>query len=113
MQESGNYRERALEEIVQDICKSLTRGDSRGKAYSIHVTDKGEDINAIFYDDTASMWKQRELIAHEVGHIIMGHLDGRCPLSTKQCETEAIVFDAVFIALMLFAQYGGFGTNIE
>ncbi len=101
------------EEIVQDICKSLTRGDNRGKAYAIHVTDKGEDINAIFYDDTAPLWKRRELIAHEVGHIIMGHLDGHCPLSTKQCETEAIVFDAVFIALMLFAQYGGFGTNIE
>lgn len=88
-------------------------GDGHGKAYAIHVTDEGEDINIIFYDDTAPLWKRRELIAHEVGHIMMGHLDGHCSLSTEQCETEAIVFDAVFIALMLFAQYGGFGTNIE
>lgn len=99
------------EEIAQDICKSLTKGDSCGKAYAIHVTDKGEGINIIFYDDTAPLWKQHELIAHEVGHIIMGHLEEHCPLSSEQCETEAIVFDAVFIALMLFTQYGGFDRH--
>lgn len=99
------------EEIARDICKSLTKGDTRGKAYAIRVTDEGQDINAILYDDTAPMQMQRSQLAHEVGHIMLGHLYEHCPLSSEQCETEAMIFDAVFIALMLFAQYGGFNNR--
>lgn len=55
----------------------------------------------IFYDKNGGLWEQRFAIAHELGHILFGHL--RSPEAPHN-EMEANVFAAVFTALNLFAQ---------
>ena len=51
-------------------------------------------------------WEMKYVIAHELGHILMGHLDPdfkECDRQTK--ESNADVFAAVFTALLLFHEY--------
>ena len=55
----------------------------------------------IFYDKDVDLWEQRFTIAHELGHILFGHL--RNP-SIPGNEMEANVFAAVFTALTLYAE---------
>lgn len=58
----------------------------------------------IFYDKDVGLWEQRFTIAHELGHVLFGHL--RRPEASHN-ELEANVFAAVFTALTLFDQMQG------
>ena len=104
----GIVDEHLSSEVAQKICGDLTKGDSRGKAYSMQMQYEGEDLKFIFYDETAPTWEKRALVAHELGHILLGHLTGHTPLSPEQSVPEAQIFGVMFTALMIFAEYGGF-----
>ena len=71
--------------------------DISGAGYSTMLGDRP----VIFYDKDSDLWEQRFTIAHELGHILFGHL--RNPEASHN-EIEANVFAAVFTALSLFAQ---------
>ena len=54
-------------------------------------------FEAIAYDDTLSRRAQRYLIAHELGHAVMGHMsDGKL---TPEQEQEANLFACVLTAI--------------
>lgn len=55
----------------------------------------------IMYDGEAGEWEQRFIIAHELGHILFGHL--RSP-EAENNELEANTFAAVITALTLFKE---------
>lgn len=55
----------------------------------------------IFYDKNVGLWERRLTVAHELGHILFGHL--RNPASPNN-ELEANIFAAVFTALTLYAE---------
>lgn len=57
---------------------------------------------AIFYDRDAGAVEREYLVAHELGHILLGHFSsGR---SNKYSELEAVVFAAAMTALDLFSK---------
>lgn len=63
--------------------------------------------DAIFYDDDAGEWEKRLICAHELGHILFGHLrQGRYKKQSGEYqEQEARIFSAVITALMLYDEY--------
>lgn len=63
------------------------------------------DFNAIFYNGTAAKWKQRIIVAHEIAHHLLGHLEPSCTLSTEVQELEANVFSAVITAMGVYKEY--------
>lgn len=71
-----------------------------GEAYAMDIDNKKH----IFYDGTRDTWERNAMIAHELGHILQGHLDGVC-LDTETKETEARSFAGSLLALMVFEQY--------
>lgn len=59
------------------------------------------DRPVIFYDKDVGLWEQRFAVAHELGHVLFGHL--RRPEAFHN-ELEANIFAAVFTALTLYAE---------
>ena len=57
---------------------------------------------AIFYDRDAGAVEQEYLVAHELGHILLGHFSP--DRSDKYNELEAIAFATVMTALDLFSK---------
>lgn len=71
------------------------------------VVKDGKSV--IFYDDTLPTYEQRYVVAHELGHILLGHLSHRNQALTTNpdwCETEANIFAAVLMANDIICQYG-------
>ncbi|MCL2082211.1 MAG: ImmA/IrrE family metallo-endopeptidase [Oscillospiraceae bacterium] len=64
---------------------------------------KGED-KRIFVDENIWGWEACHIIAHEVGHVLMGHLDSS-EVSDDRKEQEARYFAGALMALMVFHQY--------
>lgn len=58
-----------------------------------------------FYDDSQSPEEQEFTLAHELGHILMGHLTDRPGYFSEESEHTANVFGAVMLALSLYDEY--------
>ena len=58
--------------------------------------------NHILYDPAASKSEKMYIIAHELGHIMFGHL--RTQAAGENAEIEASIFAAVFTALNLYME---------
>ncbi len=66
-------------------------------------------VPIIFWDDTRSKTEQRYVLAHELGHLFLGHLTHRNQYLKKEsqwCEIEANIFAAVLLANDLIGRYG-------
>ncbi len=66
------------------------------------------DSPAIFFDDTCQREERRYTVAHELGHLLLGHLTFRETSLSKLPEfkeIEANIFAAVFTANDIFCQY--------
>lgn len=59
--------------------------------------------DCIFYDKECSRESRTYAVCHELGHILLGHLDARTKLSDNARESEANIFASVLMAQMLFA----------
>ena len=68
------------------------------------IKDSEGDIS-IAIDDTAPARERDAIAAHELGHVILGYLDGKYKLSEEQCENEARLFSVVIIAMSLYDKY--------
>lgn len=58
-----------------------------------------------FYDDTLPPEQTELILAHELGHIIMGHLTDKPGLSGEQCERDADMFGVMMLALSVYDKY--------
>ncbi len=77
------------------------------KAWGLSFMRDGKPV--IVFDDTRAKFEQRYTVAHEPGHILLGHLSHRNQALTTNldwCETEANIFAAVLIANDILCKYG-------
>lgn len=66
-------------------------------------------VPIIFWDDTRSKTEQRYVLAHELGHLFLGHMTHRNQYLKEEsqlCEIEANIFAAVLLANDLIGRYG-------
>lgn len=57
----------------------------------------------VFVDTERSKWTKQLTAAHELAHILFGHLSGS--FDSDIAEDEARTFSCVFTALMLYDEY--------
>ena len=58
----------------------------------------------IAYKSTLTGWEKVSVLAHELGHHILGHLGEHAP-PVKQADLEAQCFAAAFTAVALFMKH--------
>ena len=89
----------ATDNILSSIGGSKT-------GFCAHYNKSGQDF--IFIPENTSIPGQIYAGAHELAHILLGHVDCNSPgyaLSTQLKEAEANSFAGAFLALWLFSQY--------
>lgn len=64
---------------------------------------KNKDKYTIYIDGKTSLWEKRLICAHELAHILFGHLEGS--VNTEIGEQEAQIFAGCLMALMIFDLY--------
>jgi len=105
-------------EFLQVICDSedISLHEYPFKSNLRGVAMKLDDMRSIGYDDKLTGWPQIAVIAHELGHHFLGHLDDdKLKGEYLDCEEhkrirerreqEAQVFAAVFTARALYDYY--------
>ncbi len=91
------YNEKFAEQHFDGTLK-LTAG---GAAVLVNNKDK-----YIFIDQNKPRRYQRYVEAHELGHILLGHLDVKPDKKHDELhETEASIFAAVFTAMEIYDRY--------
>ncbi|MDE6540086.1 MAG: Rha family transcriptional regulator [Ruminococcus sp.] len=79
---------------------------------SVLLHGKGGD--KIFYDSSSGTYEKIAIIMQNIGYMLLGgfreSIDGK-PVLKDEIHDEAKIFSAVFLALKLFADYGGFDAN--
>lgn len=83
--------------LKENITKSFGITEMQGQGCAMSVNGKP----VIMYDGEAGEWEQRFIVAHELGHVLFGHL--RNP-KAEHNELEANTFAAVLTALTLFRE---------
>lgn len=78
-----------------------------GESLSAGLALRLGEEDVIFYDDEAGAWEKQLICAHELGHVLFGHLrQGRYKKQRGEYqEQEARIFSAVITALMLYDAY--------
>ncbi len=106
--------------IIYDICadnninmfycneedsKVLLKNCGGACAYR-HICSDGSEEKFIAIDEKSksNKWERRFLAAHELAHLLYGHL-GNFELCHEQKEHEAQTFASAFVALMLYDEY--------
>lgn len=65
------------------------------------------DTPLIIFDDTRPRFEQRYIVAHELAHLLLGHLSFRNDWKyPEQMESEANIFAAVLMANDILCRYG-------
>lgn len=64
-----------------------------------------KDEKYILFDNTASIWKKRFTIAHEIAHHLFGHLRPDTTITHQDRENEANIFASVITAFLLLQEY--------
>ena len=59
--------------------------------------------NLVLYDDNVGRVEKNHIVLHEIGHILLGHLDN--DLNNEANEMEANIFAAVILAHTLYEEY--------
>lgn len=59
----------------------------------------------IFVDEARGQNKVQSVKAHEMGHVLLGHLDPNENLESEATEKEADIFGVVMYALSLYDEY--------
>lgn len=77
--------------------------------FANHVEEDGEQCKSIFYDDTQSESNVTRILAHELGHHLLGHLQPGAARGYKSDEkrneiqeSEARLFSVVMVAMNLY-----------
>lgn len=78
-----------------------------GESLSAELALRLGEEDVIFYDDEAGAWEKQLICAHELGHVLFGHLrQGRYKKQRGEYqEQEARILSAVITALMLYDAY--------
>lgn len=90
-----------LIEFTDEISEMLTNSTNfKGAGRAVAQGDN----KYIFFDSTAPYWEKRFIVAHEIGHHLLGHLKNT-DLSYGGMEMESNIFASVIIGLLLFKEY--------
>ena len=107
-----------MEEFIEMICNkenielfSLEGFERLGKGFAM----RDDNIKSIGYSPKLEGWEKIHLIAHELGHHVLGHLDSSVHAfdnmsnsnspQRERNEREAQVFAVVFTAMAMFSKY--------
>ena len=74
------------------------------KGYAVRIGER----YAIIINQNTSHIEREFTAAHELGHILMGHLE-KSPVNAEHAELEANIFAAVFMAFNAAIRMGGAG----
>ena len=93
----SNARAKALAERI-GIAEQLQNG--------IGFSIRADDVYCIFYDDSAPHLESQYVVAHELGHILLGHLTKKQgTLDTDYMESEANAFASAMVVQGLAATF--------
>ena len=74
-----------------------------GRHFGAAVSD-GEG-SAIFLRKGLGKWETISIAAHEIAHVLLGHLMPDCDRPKEQLEEDAKKFAAAFVALSVYGEY--------
>ncbi|MDE5620334.1 MAG: Rha family transcriptional regulator [Ruminococcus sp.] len=74
----------------------------------------GKSGDMIFFDSSSGKYEKLAIIMQNIGYLLLGgfreSIDGK-PILRDEIHNESKIFSAVFLALKMFVDYGGFETN--
>ncbi len=98
--------------LTKENSNSLLDADTTATGNS--VLRCNSDGKEIFCDSTSDYYERLSVIMKNIGQLILGRfrksIDDK-PVFVEGIDREAQVFSATFLALKLFADYGGFNAN--
>lgn len=83
--------------IDEELAEKIGLPYTKGCGYATEINSD----SYIMYDAQATERERRYIIAHELGHIMLGHLNGS---EVKNAEMEANIFAAVLTAMELYME---------
>ena len=96
-----------LDGLLREICKSeeitLHSHDGAGTIQGFAVNAQGD--KGIYYNPEIKGWARIAVIAHEIGHHVLGHLDEKHSRPLEYIEQEARIFAAAFTAIALYNRH--------
>jgi len=107
-------------ELMKKICKAedimLRGGLDIGEIRGIAFKDPTNGFRAIGYNSNLTGIELLSVIAHEIGHHVLGHFEGdelnmdsrvnkNNSRTVEKKEREAEIFSATFTALVMFVKY--------
>lgn len=103
LKERGVVLGRYSNETASKFIHAMGSKDTAEKYAGFCVRFRGRYYT--FYDDTLPPEQVELILAHELGHIIMGHLTDKPGLSGEQCERDADMFGVMMLALSVYDNY--------
>lgn len=83
-----------LSEIIKHVPKShnlIVRGTKDHLPSGVYaITYKESDMTLIGYNENASITRQKFSVAHELGHLYMGHLHGQSGIDLNSVDNDEI-----------------------
>ena len=102
--------------IIKAICDDedihmfmLPKSESQERLFGVAMSDG--KCHGVFVRDDLGKWETVHVAAHEVAHILSGHVHPKNEKSKEQIEQEARMFAAAFLALSVIKKYGGGDSN--
>lgn len=108
LKDLGISRYKLTKEASDILLNDVT---ATGNSVLLHSASGGDEI---FYDTSSGMYEKLAIVMNNVGYLLLGgfrkSIDGK-PVLKDNIHDEARIFSAVFLALKMFADYGGFDTD--
>lgn len=102
------FENAAITRMLFDICAdygiTVKRADSGKIGNAMVINDKPYIIIGNS-NDLVQLSDRQYTVAHELGHIMLGHLTNRVGLSSQTCEIEAGIFASVLMAGAMLHSY--------
>ena len=94
-----------------DTGKGLTEIQGFNEFIKKHkgVAIRTSDLRLALYDPNLTGVEKVHVIAHEIGHHVLGHLEGNDSglVRSEAAELQADIFASVFLAMAVFTKGGG------
>lgn len=95
--------------VINDVVKAIqadfnliVRGTKEHLPSDVYaITHKDDECTIIGYNENASVTRQRFSVAHEIGHLFMGHLHGRSSIDLDTKDNDEIEANAFAVELLM------------
>lgn len=99
------YKMRGLRYYSYQECPELVESMPKACRKAAGFCCNIEGRNYVFVDESRRKDRVQEAKAHEMGHILLGHLDQDENLEPEAAEREAEIFGVFMYALSLYDEY--------